>query len=268
MERPRTNRLDWTGAGYHAFPLAGKPDPDGDAHLWRDFERVLAGAKQGDFSVVSEVVELYDQSESWLLARAYICLLGDAAMPATFARVIPIVEAQVEPSYQVHLSEAVTSWGKLSLIPPVLAGWEDLEGFDDADAIPGYLSRVLEEEPGPVAETADHGKIEAYHNLVMGRYSELTTQFRSDDVLLFRSHLTSVERMAAVILKEAAAGSLDPYLRRRFEASTGIDCSSFYEGGSPRPLAAAAVVEQFLEGPDVAKFEEGIRYFFGHRIPD
>jgi hypothetical protein len=213
-------------------------------------------------------VDLYDQSESWLLARAYVTLLGDAGTPAAFARVLPVLAAQEEPSYTVHLSEAVTTRGELSAVPLVLAGWEGLAGFDDADAIPGYLSRVLEEEPGPIAGAADHEKQDEYHALVMGRYEDLKARFGTDGVVLFRGDLFNPARVGRLILDELAAGDLDPYLRRRFEATTGIDCSSFYEGGSLRPLAAAAVVERFLEGPEPAKYEDGVRYFFGHRIPD
>jgi hypothetical protein len=267
MARPQSNRLAWKGAGYHAFPLAGKPDPDRDAHLWRDFERVLGQARRGDFAAVPDLVDLYDQAESWLLARAYVTLLGDAGTPAAFARVLPVVVAQEEPTYQVQLSEALTTWGKLAVIPVILAGWETLEGFNDADAIPGYLSRVLEEQPGPVA-AADRADTDGYRARVMGRYAELVARHGSADVLLFRGSPVSVRKIAGLILDDLAAGDLDPYLRRRFEATTGIDCSSFYEDGSLRPLAAAAAVEQFLEGPEPAKYEDGVRYFFGHRIPD
>jgi hypothetical protein len=56
--------------------------------------------------------------------------------------------------------------------------------------------------------------------------------------------------------------------RRKFESSTGISCSSFFENGEFQPLAATAILEEFLEGPEVNNYDEGVRYFFGHRIQD
>ena len=38
--------------------------------------------------------------------------------------------------------------------------------------------------------------------------------------------------------------------------------------GVIQPLATAAILEEFLESPEAAKYEDGVRYFFGHRIPD
>jgi hypothetical protein len=51
-----------------------------------------------------------------------------------------------------------------------------------------------------------------------------------------------------------------------FEASTGIDCSDFYEGGNLQRLAALAVLEGFLDSRAAARFEIGTRYFFAHPI--
>jgi hypothetical protein len=53
-----------------------------------------------------------------------------------------------------------------------------------------------------------------------------------------------------------------------FEAATGIDCSSFFDDGEFQPLAATAIVEEFLESGDPERFEPGVRYFFRNRIPD
>ena len=52
------------------------------------------------------------------------------------------------------------------------------------------------------------------------------------------------------------------------EASTGIDCSGFYQEEKPQPLTAAAIIEDFLESSESQHYEKGVRYFFGHRIPD
>ncbi len=56
-------------------------------------------------------------------------------------------------------------------------------------------------------------------------------------------------------------------LREKFEASTGINCSGFYNNKQFQPLAATAVLEEFLESVDPQKYREGMRYFFGHPVP-
>jgi hypothetical protein len=53
------------------------------------------------------------------------------------------------------------------------------------------------------------------------------------------------------------------------EANTGLDCRGFYDRDFMlRPLAAAAIVEDFVESGEANKYLPGVRYFFGHRIPD
>jgi hypothetical protein len=56
-------------------------------------------------------------------------------------------------------------------------------------------------------------------------------------------------------------------LRHRFEASTGIDCRAFYKNDDVQPLAAAEILERFLESGAAARFVPGKRYFFGHEVP-
>ena len=63
------------------------------------------------------------------------------------------------------------------------------------------------------------------------------------------------------------SGSRHPYLREKFEACTGIDCSDFYDDGDFQPLTAAARLEAWLESDQPNKYLPGERYFFGHRIP-
>ncbi|NJK31974.1 MAG: hypothetical protein HC927_05885 [Deltaproteobacteria bacterium] len=58
------------------------------------------------------------------------------------------------------------------------------------------------------------------------------------------------------------------FFRRRFEASTGIDCSEFYSDGEFFPLVAAARLEAWIDSPEADRYEPGVRYFFGHRIPN
>ncbi len=268
MSRPRINLLNWKGAGYHAFPLPRSGGEAPDIQIWTDFERILEKAKRGDFTAVPELVDLYDTTESWTLSAAYISLLGDAGTSAALAQVLPFFQAQVEPTYQVYLSKALAFWGKLSVVPQILAGWQELEGFQDAEDIPPALSMMLEDVSGPIADAPDHAQKVEYGALVLARYEELKKTFGTDDVFVFRGGRFSAGRVAGLILTDISASRFEPYMRRRFEATTGIDCSAFYRDGGLQPLAASSIVEEFLKSPHANNYEDGIRYFFGHRIPD
>jgi hypothetical protein len=56
-------------------------------------------------------------------------------------------------------------------------------------------------------------------------------------------------------------------LRRRFEASTGINCTSFFKEERFQPLTAAAVLEEFLSSSEATKFVRSHKYFFGWPVP-
>ena len=51
-----------------------------------------------------------------------------------------------------------------------------------------------------------------------------------------------------------------------FEASTGVDCSTFYQKTVLQRLAAMAIMEDFLESDTAAHFQVGTRYFFARPI--
>jgi hypothetical protein len=53
-----------------------------------------------------------------------------------------------------------------------------------------------------------------------------------------------------------------------FGAMSGIDCRDFFDRqGHLRPLSAAAILEDFIQSGAAERFEPGVRYFFGRRIP-
>ena len=108
-----------------------------------------------------------------------------------------------------------------------------------------------------------------YEDVILEHYERMVERFGSDAVLLFRGEAYSVLWLARFILdalREPVTFSLQ--WRINFEAATGIDCTSWYQDGRLRPLAAAATVEDFLESSQAERYEAGVRYFFGHRIPE
>jgi hypothetical protein len=78
--------------------------------------------------------------------------------------------------------------------------------------------------------------------------------------------------MGELIRKEpvATASALILPCRQRLEATTGLDCSDFYdrETACLRTLHVAARLEGLIAGGKLDGFVDGKRYFFGHLVPN
>ena len=100
-------------------------------------------------------------------------------------------------------------------------------------------------------------------------YDRFVEKFGTDRITLWRGDVFSVGQPARDFLEGDNArirGDLFVY-RHKFEANTGIDCSDFFVDLKRQYLSMQATLEDFLEsGPDT-RFDPGVRYFFGHRIP-
>ena len=141
----------------------------------------------------------------------------------------------------------------------------------DAELLAFSISDILEAEPGPVflAELPDH----EYRESVLEIYGRLCDALGSSEVAVRHGRPFSVLSTARHLLAMLTSPELDaedvPEERMYFEAATGVDCRDFFdEAHELRPLAAASIVEEFLGSPEAARYEDGVRYFFGHRIPD
>lgn len=138
---------------------------------------------------------------------------------------------------------------------------------------PAYSVLVDEPDrlgPGPYIERFPFASVDECCAKVSALYETLVAQLGGDDVPVFRNKLFSVSSVARHILDIEVPDKLCVHLRYRFEASTGIDCTSFYEissqGPVPQLAAAKAIAKALLESPTAAGFEPGRRYFFGHLI--
>ncbi len=142
----------------------------------------------------------------------------------------------------------------------------------DGEIIPILLSEMLEARSGAIATGARNTSEASYRDLVMGKFDALRRQLGSENPAVYYGEAFAVETVATRLYNEltkepsnaiAIAGE-----RHRFEASTGLDCEGFFVNRKPNRLQGAVILEDFLDGPDIAKFKPGMRYFFGHPIPD
>lgn len=266
--------VDWQGRGYFAYPGAAtwpsrrkdrQAPQEGDCFQWME---ALKRAKLGDFSQMPGLVELGSGDTHPVNRRLCAELLGDAGPAAT----VDAIAARLA-SEDVGL-ELTLAWGavlmrrgKLADIPIVLAAFERAATISDAEILPVHISGCLEMED-KLCDHEDYDSLDSYRKAVLDRCAELADRFGTDQVCVDGGEPLSVTGLARRILRRLREPCFPFELRRRFECATGIDCSCFYQERVFRPMHASALLEAFLENSDAGGFESGVRYFFGHRIPD
>jgi len=263
--------LNWTGQAYAAaaLPEGGLPVGDPESSLWGTWFNTFNRAKRGDFTGVRDLVTVHQKTGNWILRSMCADLLGDAGTQESFRTVMESLDTADNIVAKIDFCEVLAWWGQLSIVPFVLETFHSVQHFNDADILPVQLSDLLEAEAGLISDSMSFATPSEYSEFVITRYQELRNQLGSDQVIVFNGQRFSVISLAKIILSALADDSFDFPLRRKFEASTGLDCSGFYdERGNLQPLSAAAIVEDFLGSPEAVKYEDGVRYFFGHRIPD
>ncbi len=268
--------LNWRSYGYFTQPTPVNDPQRGaerSASQWALLEAIVQQAKTGDFRNVADVLGIVRRADDDGVLRGKACeALGDFGSVREFQSILEEMDSLTHPERAVAYCGALRDWGRLSVVPVLLHQYDIYKPFDIAEKIPLYVSSMLEREWGDLAKHPSIAELDEYMAQVVSRYRELTESLGGDDVLVQYGAKFDVVSFARLIFSHLTDSYFDitfqPYFRRRFEASTGIDCSPFFQDGIFQPLAAAAMVEEFLESRDAAKYEDGLRYFFGHRIPD
>jgi len=262
--------IDWEAEGYFGCPdrlpssehLSGKEiDP---WSLWLD---AFHNAKLGNFAYIKALLPIHRDSEDWLLVTTCSDLIGNAGSEGCFSLLGDPGEVH-DFSRAMEMCRVLYLRGRLSDIPSLVAVYEEFSSRRDADIIPVWISDLLESEDFPIPEPETFEEVEDYGASILQAYQRLADQLGTDHVYVFQGQKFGVITLAKYILEHVRRPYVRYILRQRFEASTGKNCTKFYKRGELRPLAAAAIVEEFLESPEAEKYEEGIRYFFGHRISD
>jgi hypothetical protein len=203
------------------------------------------------------------------LDQLILNLIGDAGPSSIFA---PIEHrARHGPTVRQAIAACGCLWqrGRLSDALVMLDCYERVMGAEGSVMLPSLLSDMLDDDEGEIGRPRNVDELERYREQVIARVDVLEGRLGSSQAFVLRGELFSVVRLARLTLNEVKARPNPSILwRARFEASTGLDCTAFYRERTSQPLAAAAIVEEFLEGPESSQYEDGVRYFFGHRIGD
>jgi hypothetical protein len=303
----RDGAFNWSVLGYHytlspeelryveSGPVNGNP--------WLTVARVVERAKTGDFSEAGALARYFAPGLTTNIAPAALLITGDLGRKADLEALVEVMRKGPD-GLRVYACQGARNAGCLWLVPHMLEAWHLAQSVDAHENIGYAIADLLDpvsklDEEGAIASKAgrftvppppdrapselrqlgskvsDPSASKEFDDLVLKRWSEVAASCPDERSAIWAGRVTDVrafaEHFLALITQEdftIVNSPLTVPLREKFEASTGIDCSSFYRQGKFAQLPAAATLESFLDtvGPDA--FESGRRYFFGHRIPD
>jgi hypothetical protein len=260
-----------------------------DENPWVVLAAIVERAKHGDFTYLPQVFDCLRRSEGdgafW-----YACsdTLAHAAPSSVLRQLVTEFHSEIWEREDLWRIEYVVDVLRRSLrlwtVPIMLSIFleiGDRKEIDEIDEdqdepslilVPDYLSQLLEEELGPIAEAELFDSDLNYQDLVTRTYEQRCRELGSSEAAILNGKPFSVrlivEDLLAKVMDKGADSLGVAEERMLFEATTGVDCSAFFDNFQLRRLAATDVLEKFLESPHVNQYEPGVRYFFGHRIPD
>lgn len=268
---PKSAEKDWRSKGYFHCPAPApntRPPVTPLADPWQWWQFACHRAKNGQFDLVPGLLEICQDPEDAIQAHMSATLLGDAGANKAFEPLIPLLRTTDNTELAVKLCLSLTLRGRLADVPVLLDALVDIGMDEGGDTIASGIARLLEADGMANSDPAAFTSFGDYCEAVMNRHQELIDQLGGDQVFVFRGEPVGVVSTARRLLEMVREPKLPLDLSRKFVVSTGIDCASWYEDGRLKSLIAADALEAFLESPDAAKYEDGVRYFFGHRVPD
>lgn len=268
---PLPDRMFWEARGYYAFPLTSADEKLDDFAEWQVYASHVEAAKAGRFDTIKHLLDIYDRDAHWVRRAAYIKLMGDAGPNALAERIHQHLLAGLPADYTWDFAQLLFYWGRLDVVPTLIEGWRAGYVYQDAAYIPPRLSLLLEPEMRSFMDFPDEKssaeEADAFRQEMLDRHAELRDSL-GEHAFVFRGRLLNIEWIIRCALADLATGELDPEMRHKIEAMTGIDCSCFYrDEWWLQPLAAAALLEDMLASLDLFPFTPGQRYFFGHPVP-
>lgn len=280
------------GDGFHFSAPA--PAGIGDRrHLkssdpWEVLACALLNLQQGQFDVAPIAIELMKRADDVNVWIACAHLLGFAAPGRIVDSLFGQFSATADEPRRRYLCSAAVDAGRLWAAEQMLAIYPTADP-DEQRYFHFELSWLLEEKPGRLEEGPEVTEIreadyeapeekvdlEGYVKIAEKRVASLMLDH---EIAVSRGHAiaeggpVNIKEMADTLLARLKQGDRNYRIdrgRMLLEAATGFDCQGFFnEHFILQRLAASAIVEEMIESVDFTKYEPGVRYFFGHRIPD
>lgn len=255
-------QIDYHGKGYLGVPspapgLRLPQDPLDDP--WLVCALALEGAKRGDFRLMPVLVDLYGATADTPLDHMCLGLLTSAGTAGCFARIADRMARESDIVRLCDLCGALSVRGELAHIPLILDVYLSHEGTREAERLTDYIGAM-------VGDALFAVQADDYEDAVMACWARMVARFESPHTLVFQGERHGVVPLARYVLAHLGPPNLLLRWKFEFEAATGKDCSAWHRGTQPQPLAAAAALEEFFDSGEAAGYEDGVRYFFGHRI--
>jgi hypothetical protein len=253
--------------------LIDDPDPS-SSDPWMLIAETLERAKLGDHSGIRELAEYLRSDSPPLLLRGCVSLIADAGSKDDLETLAQMLFSQI-PYLRLEAAWAIRTAGLVMFTPIVLEAWRQAPDSSQRNSLALCLSYLLDSVGGPIGSHEEYARDE-YSLLVNDRFLEVMEKAEGPNVQAWRGKTWSVVELARYMLELAENQSERPSdlgvyfvgLRHRFEAATGLDCREFYHQRVFQPGAVVDCIESFLESDASAKFQAGIRYFFGHMVPN
>lgn len=269
--------FQWSRRGY----FYASPPPENlltrEAQLssdpWIALAARLEAAKAGEFSAVRDLpARSAAEKTSRLFSYGCMSLFGDAARDADLELLIPMLQQGSSEDVYDACWAAYCS-GSARLLPTVFANIRRIRSVGDRESACYWVSDLLEEDDDGPLRNAFDVDLEEWLPLAERTMADVSTALGSDDVAVWRGRPFTVKTLVEEMLRylerideEPGAAGLFTSLRHRFEAATGVDCTEFFVDGRFQPLAAAAILEEFVE-QDGETLRMAGRSFFGNPIP-
>ena len=240
---------------------------------WVVLAAIMERAKKGDFDHMPRLGKMIDPKGDAFLVGICFQLLGDIGTEGAVRTLLPLMTHEND-EFVVDACRAAQHCGYLWLVQFIFEAWGRVKRNDDKQTLKRILSEMLEEDRGPIS-SPEHFAEGRYRKLVEDRLQELRSNLGTDTAPIWAGRLFSVVNLAQEMHKILTTGRYEGFSlyanfldqRERFEASTGIDCSSFYSSGGVQVSAAKVVLAEFLNSDESKRYKDGVRYFFGHEIP-
>jgi len=280
------------GAGFH-FTVPPPPGVERLSHLASpDPEEViacvLANFQRARFDVADALVPLLKGTDSFWVWSAGAHLLSAAAPAEHVRELLTWAEAGSDQAAQYRLCLAALLRGWLWAVEPTLRALPTFRDPALALILETALSWLLEERDGaiyegpeevelpPEAQTWDPSPQLVSDELGYAeRVRERVRQVGQPEgrTIFAEGEPISVIRIAERLLEQLRSpGGTGPRIDhswRVFNASTGVDCRDFFDAeGNPRRLTGAVILEDYLRSGAGKALKPGVRYFFGHQVPD
>lgn len=286
------------GTTFH-FSAPPPPDVDSSHHLTGSDPdaaicAVLARTQQGDFSHLRELVRLMkEHREAWVWGHC-AGLLAYTGSAADFRLLVETFNDEIESqkgSTIEWIIEILAMSTLLWTVPHIVDYHRRMLPGDRLRYCGAVkrLSFMLEAEKAEVAEGPENLLLNPNHEfwedddwsldfppyeaLLLDKAKQLESRLPPGASAVFRNEPLSLPKIAELALDKVQRRRDSEILataRMLLEAYTGRDMRGFWRLDDYKldQLAAAAMLEDMLESGELERFEPGVRYFFGHRIPD